>query len=203
MPEGRTPKSFSARSFAENFDEDAIKNAVRYCRALGVKTYMTVNIQLSDRELGEAAETIFRAYRYGIDAFIVADVGLANYVHTVCPEIELHASTQATGLYGVETYGDEKCEKRRYKHRRHADEHRIFKAHQKALIFDNLCKISDAELKNLSADGFKTAVIFEKRHAHGVYYGPHRENKQQDYRRPEIEPRFPLLFAFDHFYTSK
>ena len=91
-------KSFSARSFAENFDEDAIKNAVRYCRALGVKTYMTVNIQLSDRELGEAAETIFRAYRYGIDAFIVADVGLANYVHTVCPEIERHASTQATGL---------------------------------------------------------------------------------------------------------
>lgn len=91
-------KSFSARSFAENFDEDAIKNAVRYCRALGVKTYMTVNIQLSDRELGEAAETIFRAYRYGIDASIVADVGLANYVHTVCPEIELHASTQATGL---------------------------------------------------------------------------------------------------------
>lgn len=91
-------KSFSARSFAENFDEDAIKNAVRYCRALGVKTYMTVNIQLSDRELGEAAETIFRAYRYGVDAFIVADVGLANYVHTVCPEIELHASTQATGL---------------------------------------------------------------------------------------------------------
>lgn len=91
-------KSFSARSFAENFDEDAIKNAVRYCRALGVKTYMTVNIQLSDRELGEAAETIFRAYRYGVDSFIVADVGLANYVHTVCPEIELHASTQATGL---------------------------------------------------------------------------------------------------------
>lgn len=91
-------KSFSARSFAENFDEDAIKNAVCYCRALGVKTYMTVNIQLSDRELGEAAETIFRAYRYGVDSFIVADVGLANYVHMVCPEIELHASTQATGL---------------------------------------------------------------------------------------------------------
>ena len=59
---------------------------------------MTVNVQLSDRELKDAAETIFGAYRYGVDAFIVADVGLANYVHTVCPEIELHASTQATGL---------------------------------------------------------------------------------------------------------
>lgn len=91
-------KSFSARSFAENFDDDAIKDAVRYCRALGVKTYMTVNIQLSDRELGEAAETILKAYRYGVDAFIVADVGLASYVRAVCPEIELHASTQATGL---------------------------------------------------------------------------------------------------------
>ena len=45
-------KSFSARSFAENFDDDAVKNAVRYCRALGVKTYMTVNVQLCDRELG-------------------------------------------------------------------------------------------------------------------------------------------------------
>lgn len=91
-------KSFSARSFAENFDDDAIKNAVCYCRALGVKTYMTVNVQLSDRELKDAAETIFGTYRYGVDAFIVADVGLASYVHTVCPEIELHASTQATGL---------------------------------------------------------------------------------------------------------
>lgn len=91
-------KSFSARSFAENFDDDAVKNAVRYCRALGVKTYMTVNVQLCDRELRDAAETIFRAWRYGVDAFIVADIGLASYVHTVCPEIELHASTQATGL---------------------------------------------------------------------------------------------------------
>lgn len=91
-------KSFSARSFAENFDDDAIKNAVRYCRALGVKTYMTVNVQLCDRELRDAAETIFHAWRYGVDAFIVADIGLASYVQTVCPEIELHASTQATGL---------------------------------------------------------------------------------------------------------
>ena len=142
-------------------------------------------------------------------AEVADDVEHCGEHHTDCDRIcyvrkeEYCLQYLLKGLYGVETYGDEKCEKRRYKHRRHADEHRIFKAHQKALIFDNLCKISDAELKNLSADGFKTAVIFEKRHAHGVYYGPHRENKQQDYRRREIEPRFPLLFAFDHFYTSK
>lgn len=91
-------KSFSARSFAENFDDDAIKNAVGYCRALGVKTYMTVNVQLCDRELRDAAEIIFRAWRHGVDAFIVADIGLASYIHEACPEIELHASTQATGL---------------------------------------------------------------------------------------------------------
>lgn len=59
---------------------------------------MTVNVQLCDRELRDAAETIFRAWRYGVDAFIVADIGLASYVHTVCPEIELHASTHTTGL---------------------------------------------------------------------------------------------------------
>ena len=58
---------------------------------------MTVNVQLCDRELRDAAETIFRAWRYGGEAFIVADIGLASYVHTVCPEIELHPSTQATG----------------------------------------------------------------------------------------------------------
>lgn len=91
-------KSFSARSFAENFDDDAIKGSVRYCRALGIKTYMTVNVQLCDRELREAAEIILRAWRRGVDAFIVADIGLASYIHTICPEIELHASTQATGL---------------------------------------------------------------------------------------------------------
>ena len=99
-------KNFSARSFAENFDDAALEREINFCRMMGVKTYLTVNIQLFDRELNDSAELIRRAYNFGADAFIVADLGLARIIKEMYPEIELHASTQMSGqnAYSAELF---------------------------------------------------------------------------------------------------
>ena len=71
-------KSFSARAFAENFDSESIREAVRYCHLHGVKLYVALNTLIYDREIEEAAELAREIYRVGADALIVADLGLIS-----------------------------------------------------------------------------------------------------------------------------
>ena len=85
---------FSARRNAENFDEQQLKDAIKYCHIRGVKAYLTLNILLSDRELPVAVEVAAAAQRAGIDAVIVQDLGLAKALKEALPQLELHASTQ-------------------------------------------------------------------------------------------------------------
>lgn len=89
-------KEFSARRNAENFDDDALKEAVKYCHIRGVKVYLTLNIQIKDSELSSAVDLARRAYNYGIDGVIIADLGLAAVLHQLIPKLPLHASTQMT-----------------------------------------------------------------------------------------------------------
>ena len=89
-------KEFSARRNAENFDDNALKEAIKYCHIRGVKVYLTLNIQIKDGELSSAVDLARRAYNYGIDGVIIADLGLADVLHRLIPELNLHASTQMT-----------------------------------------------------------------------------------------------------------
>ena len=87
-------KMFSARAYAKNFDIGEIQKAVSYCHLHGVKLYVTVNILLIGNELSEAVAFAKELYRVGVDALIVADVGLIRALGRELPELELHASTQ-------------------------------------------------------------------------------------------------------------
>ena len=87
---------FSARAFADNFDEYTLARAVRYCRLHGVKVHTAVNTLVSDDELEGALKAAQSAYEAGVDAFIVQDLGLAALIKKACPGAELHASTQLT-----------------------------------------------------------------------------------------------------------
>ena len=89
-------KEFSARRNAENFDDNALKEAVKYCHIRGVKVYLTLNIQIKDGELSSAVDLARRAYNYGVDGVIIADLGLAAVLRRLIPELNLHASTQMT-----------------------------------------------------------------------------------------------------------
>ena len=89
-------KSFSARAFAKNFELDEIREAVRYCHIHGVKLYVTLNTLIYDKELPSALEYAAQLYRIGIDALIIADIGLISLIREHIPSLELHASTQAS-----------------------------------------------------------------------------------------------------------
>ena len=89
-------REFNARRQAKNFDLESLREAVKYCRTFSVKTYLTLNISLNDREISHALKTASDAYLAGIDAFIVSDLGLARLLKQNIPDIRLHGSTQLT-----------------------------------------------------------------------------------------------------------
>lgn len=88
--------AFNARLRARNFDDKATVNAISHCHAHGVKAYMTFNTLVTDRELPDFLAAAEQAYRAGVDALIVADLGAAARLHEILPELPLHASTQCS-----------------------------------------------------------------------------------------------------------
>lgn len=87
---------FSARAFAENFDNDKIIETINYCHLYGVKVYITLNILIKDTEINEALKYIEFLYNIGTDALIVQDLGISYLIKKYFPEFEIHASTQMT-----------------------------------------------------------------------------------------------------------
>ena len=87
-------KDFSARASAENFTIEEIEEVSKYCRERGVKVYLTLNTLVFDTEIKEALELCQKAYKAGIDAVIVQDIGLAMLIKKSMPDLPLHASTQ-------------------------------------------------------------------------------------------------------------
>ncbi len=86
--------SFNARYNAKNFTDDELKEALGLCRIFGVKSNITVNTLLFDKEINEALELVYKTACFGADAFIVQDMGFASMIKKQMPDIELHASTQ-------------------------------------------------------------------------------------------------------------
>ncbi len=86
---------FSARANAKNFSREEIKYAIALCRERGVKTNITANTLVFDRELDEWLRYGEFLYQAGADAMIVADLGAAHELHRRLPDLALHASTQA------------------------------------------------------------------------------------------------------------
>ena len=87
-------KEFSARSSAHNFDENELKQAVRYCHIHSVKVYVTLNTIVFDDEMQRLKEAILIAARADVDALIVQNMGVARLARQLVPPMHLHASTQ-------------------------------------------------------------------------------------------------------------
>ena len=56
---------FNARRNAKNLSDEELAEAIKYCRLRGVKTYLTVNTLLSDRELSKAKSLVEKLTRMG------------------------------------------------------------------------------------------------------------------------------------------
>ncbi len=88
--------SFNARANAQNFNEEMLTNAVKYCHERKVKVYLTLNTLVSDEEMKNAEKLISFCAKSGVDAFIVQDLGLVERIKVLAPNVHLHASTQMT-----------------------------------------------------------------------------------------------------------
>ena len=94
--------SFGMRAGPKNFDEAALKSAVEKCHARGVKVYLTCNTLPRNDEIPYFEGFIKYAYEVGVDAAIVADLGLLSLIKKYTPDMEIHMSTQ-TGIVNYVT----------------------------------------------------------------------------------------------------
>lgn len=90
-------RSFGARAYANNLEDDVLLQAIDEAHIRGKKLYLTVNTLLKEKELaGELYDFLEKFYRQGLDAVIVQDVGVLHFIHRNFPELPIHASTQTT-----------------------------------------------------------------------------------------------------------
>ena len=87
--------SFSARANAENFDESALKETLKFAKLFGVKVYVAMNTIVKESEREEFLRTLLKVWSLGVDAIILQDLLFGKAVHEAYPQIVLHLSTQA------------------------------------------------------------------------------------------------------------
>ncbi len=95
-------KSFGMRTAPSNFSYEELAEAVRMCHEKGVKVYVTCNTVPHNEELCELPDFLVHCSQIGVDALIVADLGVMEVVKKYAPEIDIHISTQA-GVINYET----------------------------------------------------------------------------------------------------
>lgn len=87
-------RQFGMRAAAGNFSDDALRQGVAYAHAHGVKCYVTVNVMPSNHELAALPDYLAFLQEIGVDALIVADVGVVRMAKQYAPRVALHISTQ-------------------------------------------------------------------------------------------------------------
>ncbi|MBO5136635.1 MAG: U32 family peptidase C-terminal domain-containing protein [Clostridia bacterium] len=91
-------EEFSLRVAAENFTMEEMAEGVKYAHDRGKKVYLTANIIPHNVDIDEYAEFIKSAYKTGIDAVLVSDLGMFAITKEICPDLEIHISTQANNV---------------------------------------------------------------------------------------------------------
>lgn len=87
-------KAFGARSFAANFDNEELLQAVEYCHIHKVLVYVTVNTLVKQSEFSDLDTYLNYLTKINVDAVIVQDLGVIRYIKLNYPTLEVHASTQ-------------------------------------------------------------------------------------------------------------
>ena len=88
---------FGMRSAPTNFTPEQLSEGVIYAHARGRKVYLTMNTLPTNEEADRLPQAIKDAAAAGVDAFIVADLGVLDACKTFAPDIDVHMSTQ-TGI---------------------------------------------------------------------------------------------------------
>ena len=91
---------FGMRAFAGNFTPDQLREAVAFCHARGVKVHVTCNTMPRNDEVSRLPAWLELIADAGVDAVIMADLGVFALAGKHAPGLKRHVSTQA----GVTNY---------------------------------------------------------------------------------------------------
>lgn len=87
---------FNARARATNFHLDDLPRLMQMLHRQAVRGYVTLNTLVFTDELARLEEHVRHLVGAGVDAVLVQDLGVANLLRKLCPQLEVHASTQMT-----------------------------------------------------------------------------------------------------------
>ncbi len=93
---------FGMRTNPSNFNADELKKAVELAHSYGKKIYLTCNTLPRNNEIELLPDFLKYAAQIGIDAFIIADVGVMAMAKKYAPDVEIHMSTQV-GIVNYQT----------------------------------------------------------------------------------------------------
>ena len=96
-------EAFGLRANAKNFTKEDMIAGIRFAHERGVKVYVTANILAHNGDLEGARQYFTELKEVKPDALIISDPGMFMIAKEVCPEIEIHISTQANNT-NYQTY---------------------------------------------------------------------------------------------------
>ncbi|MDY5541485.1 MAG: U32 family peptidase [Lachnospiraceae bacterium] len=88
-------EAFGLRAKAKNFSMEDMREGISFAHAHEVKVYVTANILAHNRDLPGIRAYFEELKLLGPDALIIADPGVVLLAREICPEIDIHISTQA------------------------------------------------------------------------------------------------------------
>ncbi len=100
----------NARNFPGlNFDERAAREGIRYARERGRKVLLALNTYPQPQGWNIWTGAVDKAAELGVDALILADIGLMRYAHKTHPQLRLHLSVQgsATSHEAINLYREQ------------------------------------------------------------------------------------------------
>lgn len=96
-------EAFGLRAKAKNFSKEEMAEGIRFAHEHGVRVHVTANILAHNDDLAGAEEYFEELKEMKPDALIIADPGMFMMARRICPEIDIHVSTQANNT-NYQTY---------------------------------------------------------------------------------------------------
>lgn len=88
-------EAFSLRAKAKNFSREEMAEGIAFAHARGVRVHVTANILAHNDDLSQAEDYFAELKELRPDALIISDPGMFTLARRICPEIDIHVSTQA------------------------------------------------------------------------------------------------------------
>lgn len=94
---------YGLRAKAKNFSMEEMAEGIRFAHGYGKRVFVTANITAHNRDLEGVRQYFAELKELQPDALIISDPGVFTIAREVCPEIEIHISTQSNNV-NYETY---------------------------------------------------------------------------------------------------